>query len=68
MVAQEHMALFKSIEYVSTLCDFVGAHCVQEIQRCGCVRGCYRASFRQVYTATVFDAQTNRNKTLEEVS
>ncbi|CAH3196842.1 unnamed protein product, partial [Porites evermanni] len=44
-----------------------GAHCVQKIQRCGCVRGCYRASFRQIYTASVFDAQTNRNKTLEEV-
>ncbi|KAM7443747.1 hypothetical protein ABFA07_007624 [Porites harrisoni] len=44
-----------------------GAHCVQKIQRCGCVRGCYRASFRQIYTSTVFDAQTNRNKTLEKV-
>ena len=31
------------------------------------MRSCFRASFRQVYTATVFDEEAKTNKTLEEV-
>lgn len=44
-----------------------GAHCVEKVLRCSCTRSCHRVSFHQLYSATVFDENTSRNETLEQV-
>ena len=41
---------------------------MKKVLKCGCARSCYRASFRQVFTTTMFGEQKNFNKTLEKVT
>lgn len=52
----------------SFLSDSIGAHCVEKVFKCGCTRSCHRVSINQLYSAIVFDEQTNTNETLEQVS